>query len=202
MSSTMALQQRASTILGQKVAIPAARPSARISRAPFRVRASSSENDSYQKLEAPVRTEFPEGLQVGPDVADRQTRADEIFKSDAANPDRVILNTDVGFLEMMRFKGALPEVLNSRLAMLGFVWGVVVEHFQNKDLFEQVQSSPVLIAAVIALITVASAVPFYRGVRRSGNPVFTADAELWNGRLAMMAVVIMIINTASRGHIF
>ena len=44
-------------------------------------------------------------------------QADEIFKSDAANPDRVALNTDVGFLEMMRFKGALPEVLNSRLAV-------------------------------------------------------------------------------------
>ena len=72
------------------------------------------------------------------------------------------------------------------LQMLGFVWGVVVERFQHKDLFEQVQSSPVLIAAVIALITVASAVPFYRGARRSGNPIFTADAELWNGRLAMV----------------
>ncbi len=102
-----------------------------------------------QKLEAPVREEFPEGMQVGPDVKDRQTlvssrpsflnntchaslyavidryftlqnscfsrdeelslmllQADDIFKSDAANPDRQILNSDVGFLEMMRFKGA------------------------------------------------------------------------------------------------
>lgn len=32
-------------------------------------------------------------------------QADAIFKSDAANPDRQLLNTDVGFLEMMRFKG-------------------------------------------------------------------------------------------------
>lgn len=73
--------------------------------------------------------------------------------------------------------------------MLGFVWGVVVERFQHKDLFEQVQTSPTLIAAVIALITVASAIPFYRGVRRSGNPIFTADAELWNGRLAMVSLL-------------
>ncbi len=32
-------------------------------------------------------------------------QADDFFKSDAVNPDRQILNSDVGFLEMMRFKG-------------------------------------------------------------------------------------------------
>lgn len=74
-----------------------------------------------------------------------------------------------------------------RLAMLGFVWAVIGEKFQGKDLFEQVASAPNLIVAVVALITVASAVPFYRGVKRSGNPIFTADAELWNGRLAMVS---------------
>ena len=41
-------------------------------------------------------------------------QADDFFKSDLVNPDRQLLNTDVGFLEMMRFKGALPEILNSR----------------------------------------------------------------------------------------
>ena len=71
--------------------------------------------------------------------------------------------------------------------MLGFVWAVVAERVQHKDLFAQVQSSPGLIAAVVVLITVASAIPFYKGVKRSGNPIFTADAELWNGRLAMVS---------------
>lgn len=33
-------------------------------------------------------------------------QADDFFKSDAVNPDRQILNSDVGFLEMMRFKGS------------------------------------------------------------------------------------------------
>ena len=70
--------------------------------------------------------------------------------------------------------------------MLGFVLAVLGERVQHKDLFEQVAAQPNIIAAVITLITVASAIPFYRGVRRSGNPIFTADAELWNGRLAMV----------------
>ncbi len=47
-----------------------------------------------QRLEAPVR---PEGsaLNVGPKVSDRQSEADELLKSDAANPDRALFNTDV-----------------------------------------------------------------------------------------------------------
>ncbi|EIE25381.1 hypothetical protein COCSUDRAFT_61600 [Coccomyxa subellipsoidea C-169] len=163
----------------------------------------SSQMHGPTKLEAPVREEFPEeGMQVGPDVKDRQTLADDIFKSDAANPDRQILNSDVGFLEMMRFKGALPEVLNSRLAMLGFFWAVIAEQLTGKNLFEQVKSQPLLIVTTVVLITVASAIPFYKGVRRSGNSVFTPDAELWNGRLAMLGIVAVIINTWNRGSIF
>jgi len=47
-----------------------------------------------QRLEAPVR---PEGssLNVGPKVSDRQSEADELLKSDAANPDRALFNSDV-----------------------------------------------------------------------------------------------------------
>jgi len=202
MTSTM-LQQRAPAVaVGRQSSALAVRPVSVSTRKRFAAARASTENDSYQKLEAPVRTEFPAGVQVGPDVKDRQSEADDIFKSDALNPDRQILGTDVGFLEMMRFKGALPEILNSRLAMLGFVLAVLGERVQHKDLFEQVASQPNIIAAVIALITVASAIPFYRGVRRSGNPIFTADAELWNGRLAMMAMVLAVVNTAVRGHIF
>lgn len=78
--------------------------------------------------------------------------------------------------------GALPEVLNCRLAMLGFFWAVIAENVTGKNLFEQVKLQPTLIATVVALITIASAVPFYKGVRRSGNPIFTPDAEIWNGR--------------------
>lgn len=32
---------------------------------------------------------------VGPKVADRQSEADELLKSDAANPDRALFNSDV-----------------------------------------------------------------------------------------------------------
>jgi len=39
----------------------------------------------------------PEGssLNVGPKVSDRQSEADELLKSDAANPDRALFNSDV-----------------------------------------------------------------------------------------------------------
>ena len=34
-------------------------------------------------------------LNVGPKVSDRQSEADELLKSDAANPDRALFNSDV-----------------------------------------------------------------------------------------------------------
>ena len=37
----------------------------------------------------------------------------------------------VGFLDAMRFKGAAPEIVNCRLAMLGFVAAVAAGGFFN-----------------------------------------------------------------------
>ncbi len=66
--------------------------------------------------------------------------------------------------------------------MLGFFWAIIAEQLSGKNIFDQVKSQPILVATTVVLITVASAIPFYKGVRRSGNSVFTPDAELWNGR--------------------
>ena len=67
--------------------------------------------------------------------------------------------------------------------MLGFVAAVAVEAATGKNVIQQAQAAPLPIAAISILFIVASIIPIVRGVPRKGNSIFTADAELWNGRL-------------------
>lgn len=67
--------------------------------------------------------------------------------------------------------------------MLGFVLAVVVEATTGKNVIQQTQTEQLPIALVVITFIVASLVPIVRGVPRRGNSIFTADAELWNGRL-------------------
>lgn len=54
--------------------------------------------------------------------------------SDEANPDKKILGTEVGLTDAMRFKGAAPEVINSRYALPPnyICWGYL-KTFLSKD---------------------------------------------------------------------
>lgn len=67
--------------------------------------------------------------------------------------------------------------------MLGFAAAVVVELTTGKNVIQQSEAAPVPIALISLLFVVASIIPIVRGVPRRGNSIFTADAELWNGRL-------------------
>ena len=58
------------------------------------------------------------------------------------------------------------------------------------------------IALTFLAITIATLVPIYRGVKRSGTGIWTPDAELWNGRTAMIGMVALVLNTWVRGHVF
>ncbi len=70
---------------------------------------------------------------------------------------------------MVSFAFAAPEVINCRLAMLGFVAAVAVEAATGRNVIQQAQAAPLPIALI--------------SLTRRGNSIFTADAELWNGRL-------------------
>ena len=60
-----------------------------------------------QKIEEPVRTNFPENTDSGAqNFGPKQSEADQFFKSKEANPDTEIFGTEVGVADAMRFKGA------------------------------------------------------------------------------------------------
>ncbi|KAK9812525.1 hypothetical protein WJX73_005960 [Symbiochloris irregularis] len=156
---------------------------------------SGADQGSFGKIEAPVRDTAPDGLKVN--VEDRDT--DQFLRSKEANKDTEWFGTEVGFLDGMRFYGAIPEVNNCRLAMLGFFSAIVAEATTGLNLFQQVQAAPVPIAAVFLTITAATTIPVVRGLPRRGNSVFSPDAELINGRLAMLAFLSIVTVTALHG---
>ena len=72
--------------------------------------------------------------------------------------------------------------------MLGVVSGLAAEKVSGLNVFQQVQSAPLAVAAAWAVFIVASLVPILRGQPRTNTKgplsnLFTPDAELYNGEL-------------------
>ena len=56
------------------------------------------------------------------------------------------------------------------------------------NVFQQWESATFPIVLTFFIITFATAVPVLKGIPRRGNAMFSADAELINGRLAMIGI--------------
>nr|AAK59377.1 early light-inducible protein ELIPB [Syntrichia ruralis] len=111
---------------------------------------------------------------------------------------------DRSFLGIWSFDGAVPETVNCRLAMLGIVWAFFAEKATGLTVIEQLTAPgqtglPAFIGAV-QLFTYASLIPIFNGEStdaRSFGP-FTARAERWNGRLAMLGFFSLIVTELFR----
>ncbi|KAG2632024.1 low molecular mass early light-inducible protein HV60, chloroplastic-like [Panicum virgatum] len=111
-----------------------------------------------------------------------------------------------GLWDALAFSGPAPERINGRLAMVGFVSALAVEASRGGGLLSQAGSGSGLawFAATAAVLSVASLVPVLRGESaesRSGG-VMSADAELWNGRFAMLGLVALAVTEYISGAPF
>ncbi|KAK9838231.1 hypothetical protein WJX84_002609 [Apatococcus fuscideae] len=161
---------------------------------------TSSGNDSYSKIEAPVRGTIPDG---GIPVSDRDVGLgdlNEVLKSKSDNPDKSVGAFNLG--DAFRFTGAVPEVANSRLAMLGIVAAMGAELYSGQNVFSQIKSAPIPIALTFLTLIVATAVPIFRGTPRRGTALFSSDAELINGRFAMVGFFFLVLSTSLTGKFF
>ncbi|XP_068332518.1 early light-induced protein 1, chloroplastic-like isoform X1 [Pyrus communis] len=106
------------------------------------------------------------------------------------------------FLDLFAFSGPVPERINGRLAMVGFVSALAVELFKGQDVFAQISNGGVsLFLGTSILITVASLIPLFKGlsVESESDGIMTPDAELINGRLAMLGLVALAFTEYVKG---
>ncbi|KAL4565228.1 hypothetical protein LXL04_029319 [Taraxacum kok-saghyz] len=96
------------------------------------------------------------------------------------------------FSDVLAFSGPAPERINGRLAMIGFVSAMAVEASSGQDVFTQIGHGGVAVfVGTSVLLSIASLVPLFKGVtvQSKSSGVMTSDAELWNGRFAMLGLV-------------
>lgn len=115
---------------------------------------------------------------------------------------------DRSFGSLMAFDGAGPETINGRLAMLGVPIALIGEALTGKTIFEQLvggnNTGLFLFGLVTNIVLWASLTTMFQGEspdsRRNG--IFTAQAERWNGRTAMLGFVGLILFEVIHRHPF
>ncbi|XP_022761097.1 early light-induced protein 1, chloroplastic-like [Durio zibethinus] len=106
------------------------------------------------------------------------------------------------FSDVLAFSGPAPERINGRLAMVGFVAALVVELSKGQDVFTQISNGGIqLFLGTSIVLSLASLIPLFRGVTAESRSegFMTSDAELWNGRLAMLGLVALAFTEYVKG---
>jgi len=145
----------------------------------------------------------------GPDSklsAEDQKKVEKMTGSDVT-PTSANMRADLGASytnasELQAFDGPAPETINSRLAMLGVVSALVFEAVTGQGIKEQIADHPFIVIGTFVLFAFASYVPITKGFTRKeafSNGVWNPKAENWNGRIAMMGFLGMVITEAVSG---
>jgi len=132
---------------------------------------------------------FPARLPAAGGLAPRR-RAALVVRAQAEDAEK---SASPGLWDALAFSGPAPERINGRLAMVGFVSALAVEAARGDGLLAQAGNGAGLtwFAYTAVVLSAASLAPLLQGESaeaRSGG-FMTADAELWNGRLAMLGLV-------------
>jgi len=209
--------------LQQRVAVPTTRSSRRMMCAPLRATnedlrktakdAVSDVGDQLRKTANEVGDKLDignVGNQARNAVSDMKNQAEDAKRQDmqgfyaptpelekpsfnASNPNQY----PVGF-------GAISELANSRLSMLGITAALAAEVATGKSVWEQITYSPLTTAAIAATFVafiIATYVPASKGAKlaEEQNGPFTPIAELTNGRWAMVGWVALLVTEGLKG---
>lgn len=86
--------------------------------------------------------------------------------------------------------------------MIGFVAAMAVELAKGQDLLAQISDGGVpwfLVTTIV--LSLASLIPLLKGVsvESKSKGLFTSDAEMWNGRFAMLGLVALALTEYVKG---
>lgn len=94
---------------------------------------------------------------------------------------------------LMAFDGAAPELINGRLAMVGFFAALGAEVHSGEGVMMQLNDAPGAILVTYTFITVATFYHLFKEVDPNSCRLgpFTAAAEKLNGRAAMLGLLLL-----------
>merc|ERR1739848_753138 len=108
----------------------------------------------------------------------------------------------ISFGDAMAFSGAGPETINGRLAMLGFISALGAEAASGESIFQQVGDAEPSILFAFVMFAAASLIPIFKGVKKEKFAIFSPEAEMLNGRAAMIGFALLIAIEAKSGAAF
>lgn len=94
-------------------------------------------------------------------------------------------------MNIMRFDAFAPELINARLAMLGCATGAAVKSITGASFTQQFETNFLAFVLATAAITVATIVPFSKGVDYRDKKSYTV--EMMVGRLAMLGFALALV---------
>merc|ERR1711990_397237 len=88
--------------------------------------------------------------------------------------------------DAMAFAGSAPETINGRLAMLGFIAALGAEASSGETVFQQIGDAEPSILFAFIMFAAASLIQILKGVKKEKFAFFSPEAEMLNGRAAMI----------------
>ena len=101
--------------------------------------------------------------------------------------------------DLMAFSGPAPELVNGRLAMLAVVAAIGAELSSGETVLRQLADEPTAIMLTFITFTVASLIPLLSSTKREAFAFFTPEAEMLNGRAAMLGLASLLVIEGIRG---
>merc|ERR1711959_273965 len=98
--------------------------------------------------------------------------------------------------------GDAPETVNGRLAMLGFIAALGAEASSGETVFQQIGDAEPSILFAFIMFAAASLIPILKGVKKEKFAFFSPEAEMLNGRAAMIGFALLLAIEAKSGAAF